>query len=1008
MSASSAFEPVNSASTSSWRAFFVLRKPLVAKLFATAFAHGGVGPPHLAIKKVQGQILLRQRREQRNVMSNETLYMKYKRTLQEVRDRHGDHTLLLMECGSFFEVSEDGALEIADSYPLCVCRDVLNLSIVHKRLTLNKYIYQAGVPTCNLRRHLMRLLHGGYNVALMEQQQAADGDSRKKIARCVTRVLSPGCAIDDEDGPPSCGLLACISMDETQAEVAIFDASLGTVRLADVHAETRVGILDQLRALLTSEGCAEVVVHTKSVDARLRDELGLTYTPTLLKECHPISETRAYQIEVLSDAFAHRTSLFASIHERLGLDSARESANLVRLVDFVRERDKDLARALTLMTAPSADEDALRVYNRAFDRLALFEHRRNARQSVFHACNRTSTRMGERALRDRLARPSTQVETITTRLNLVDKLLSHLDVLLPTLKLDDIERLYRRMAVGRLTPRQLFRLHATLVGMGALYKEATPRIGVHPVAVPTAVYQEMIAHTARLAATFDLELCSSSQTFEFGLLKRGIDLSIDQKRDALSLLQEKVVGCCGELERLAGVTGIVVKHDRDACHFETTKTRAKKIEAVLHKAGDPSYTLTPSTKTTVVIRSSLLNTIHTRTIGLWDDLATETNEICTRFLDQFYESTHERIVAPMIRLVVEIDVALSSARMFRERRYTRPTVLATPTTSRVDIIGVRHPVIERLVEVSRRPYVVNDVALASDSSMVLYGFNSVGKSSLIKAIGIAVIMAQAGLYVAAESMEIAPYTRLFTRAGNDDNLFEDCSSYVHECTELRRIWKLADARSLALTDEMCSSTEHGAATRVLAAFVYGMSKRGVSFLCATHCFDLHAYIHTLPSVRTMHRSVDCRPDGALLFDRTIRPGLPAQRNYGVVIAEKVVDDPQFSALVRSMVLSEPSKRPRAAHRSRYNPNVTTWRCEMCDTTPRDGETPLETHHIVPQATADADGFLGTRHIHAAHLLVVLCAKCHDAIHSGQLHVYGRTVTDRGTRLNYAWQATTAK
>ncbi len=934
-------------------------------------------------------------------MSNETLSMEYKRTSQEVRERYGEHTLLLIECGSFFEVYEDGTLEIADSYPLCVCRDVLNISIVHKRLTANKYIYQAGVPTCNLRRHLMRLLHGGYNVALMEQQDAAP-DSRKKIARRVTRVLSPGCAIDDEEGPPSCGLLACISMDETHAEVAIFDASLGTVRLANVNAETRVGILDQLRTLLTSEGCAEVVVHTKKVDTSVRDELGLTYTPTLLKECHSISETRAYQIEVLSDAFAHRTSLFASIYERLGLQDGRESTNLVRLIDFVRERDKDLARALTLITAPSADDDALHVYNSAFERLALFEHRRNARQSVFHACNRTSTRMGERALRDRLARPSTQVETITGRLDLADRLLPHLDVLLPTLKLDDIERLYRRMAVGRLTPRQLFRVHATLVGMGTLYKEAAPRIGAHPVAVPASVHDEMIAHAARLATTFDLELCSSSQAFEFNLLKRGVDLSIDEKRDALSLLQEQVTACCSELERYSGVTGIVVKHDRDACHFETTKTRAKKIEAGLREVGDRSYTFTPSTKTTVVIRSSLLSSIHTRSIDLWNDLAVETKQICTRFLDEFYESTHEHIIAPMIRLVVEIDVALSSARMFRERRYRRPTVLSTPT-SRVDIVGVRHPVIERLVEVSRRPYVVNDVALASDSSMVLYGFNSVGKSSLIKAIGIAVIMAQAGLYVAAESMEIAPYTRLFTRAGNDDNLFEDCSSYVHECTELRRIWKLADARSLALTDEMCSSTEHDAATRVLAAFVYGMSKRGASFLCATHCFDLHGYIHTLPNVRTMHLSVDCRPDGTLLFDRTLRHGLPDQRNYGVVIAEKVVDDPQFSALVRSMVLSEPSKRPRVAHKSRYNPNVTTWRCEVCDATPRDGETPLETHHIVPQATADADGFMGTQHIHAAHLLVVLCEKCHDAIHSARLHVYGRTVTDRGTRLDYAWQ-----
>ncbi|MFN9955062.1 MAG: MutS-related protein, partial [bacterium] len=118
--------------------------------------------------------------------------------------------------------------------------------------------------------------------------------------------------------------------------------------------------------------------------------------------------------------------------------------------------------------------------------------------------------------------------------------------------------------------------------------------------------------------------------------------------------------------------------------------------------------------------------------------------------------------------------------------------------------NLRHPIIERLI--TNVEYIGNDISL-NQNGILLYGINASGKSSLMKALGLAIIMVQSGMYVPATSFEFSPYHHIFTRICGNDDIYRGMSSFVVEMSELRNILQRADERSLVIGDEICCGTE---------------------------------------------------------------------------------------------------------------------------------------------------------------------------------------------------------
>jgi DNA mismatch repair ATPase MutS len=391
-------------------------------------------------------------------------------------------------------------------------------------------------------------------------------------------------------------------------------------------------------------------------------------------------------------------------------------------------------------------------------------------------------------------------------------------------------------------------------------------------------------------------------------------------------------------------------------------------------------------------------------------------------------AAHSDTVWAVVRAVERLDVAATCARNARDMRHVRPELAvggaaagaAGAAAASVDARALRHPIIESLRGPAERreAYVPNDVALgcrccaprgagagacACKRGLLLYGVNAVGKSSVMKAVGLAVVMAQAGMFVAADALRLAPFASLFTRIGLRDDLAAGHSTFAVEMLELRAILRRAGPGSLVIGDELCAGTEAASALAIVGAGVAQLAERGAAFVLATHLHELVALpqVRDAPGVHAMHLSV--RHDaatGRLEMGRTLTPG-PGLQTYGLEVCRALDMGEAFLAAadaIRRVVLDEGAGEgageggagggPVRRRASRYNARVLVDRCGVC------GNAAQETHHIVPQAVADA------RVKNRAHNLVPLCTPCHDAVHAGRLRIDGFRATSDGVLLSF--------
>jgi DNA mismatch repair protein MutS len=361
----------------------------------------------------------------------------------------------------------------------------------------------------------------------------------------------------------------------------------------------------------------------------------------------------------------------------------------------------------------------------------------------------------------------------------------------------------------------------------------------------------------------------------------------------------------------------------------------------------------------------------------------------------------------MIAFVSAIDMIQNRCYVARKYNYCRPVIAAAEgmdgnanEASFVRATGLRHCLIERINE--EECYVTNDISLGGDG-MLLYGTNAVGKTSLIRAIGVAVIMAQAGFYVPASGFTYRPYRAIMTRILGNDNLFKGLSTFVVEMSELRVILRMADTHSLVLGDELCSGTEMDSAISIFVAGLQHLYRAGASFIFATHLHEIAGYSEIremAPRLRLAHMRVfyDKSCD-ALVYDRKLQYGA-GESMYGLEVCKSLHLPDDFlenANTIRVKYRGVSTKTPTAsilddAVPSRYNAAKLRRLCELCEKA-----RGTEVHHLQHQESADANDFIG--HIHKNHPanLATVCEDCHREIHTtGIEHV--KVKTGKGVRI----------
>lgn len=254
------------------------------------------------------------------------------------------------------------------------------------------------------------------------------------------------------------------------------------------------------------------------------------------------------------------------------------------------------------------------------------------------------------------------------------------------------------------------------------------------------------------------------------------------------------------------------------------------------------------------------------------------NKFVTSF--EMYQQKLESI----INFITYVDILYTKATIAKKYNYCKPHIVKSDK-SFINAKNLRHCLIEQLR--NNELYVTNDIALGDgkNDGLLLYGTNAVGKTSLIRALGISLIMAQSGLFVPCSSFDYFPYNYIFTRILGNDNIFKGLSTFAVEMSELRTILRLADQNSLILGDELCSGTENTSAISIFVAGIQKLHQCGSSFIFATHLHEIVNYdeITDLKSVSLKHMAVvyDKEKD-VLVYDRKLRDG-PGNNLYGLEV-----------------------------------------------------------------------------------------------------------------------------
>ena len=306
----------------------------------------------------------------------------------------------------------------------------------------------------------------------------------------------------------------------------------------------------------------------------------------------------------------------------------------------------------------------------------------------------------------------------------------------------------------------------------------------------------------------------------------------------------------------------------------------------------------------------------------------------------------------------------------------------------------------------------NGFTVDGNHRFLLGDFTVTHNSSLMKSIGIAIILAQIGYYVPASEFIYEPYMALYARITGNDNIFKGLSSFALEMSELDSILvrtELQGPNTLVIGDEICRGTEDISGRAIVASAIVNLSKYKSSFIFSSHLHDIQYIdeIKQLTNLRMCHLRVEYDEENScLIYNRKLTPG-SGPSVYGLMVARYLIKNKEFinrAEIIKKRLMTE-DKNDIPIKTSNYNNDLLVTSCSICGYFPvKETDKELESHHIHFQKDCWADGKIKEKPYLSKNMLynlVVLCRKCHDKVHREEIIIKGYMDTSRGPLLDYS-------
>lgn len=699
------------------------------------------------------------------------------------------------------------------------------------------------------------------------------------------------------------------------------------------------------------------------------------------------------------------------------------------LLNFIQEHNKDLVRKISL---PKFNNMSNRVIlaNHTLKQLNIIDDNIGREfgnlSSVGSFLNKCNTSMGKRLFNYQITNPTFDTEWLNNEYKMISLILEDMKLVEKTRKklagMRDIEKICRQLILRKLYPSSLYYFYKSVETI----RELNHSFSINP---QFSMYfcNSCDEHSSKnveyicneilnfLQSQLNIDVCRnlySMTAFENNLICPGVSIELDkiiEKQNTNTLLLHKIHQYLNKLMsqtsgKESDETEYVKIHETEKMgkSLQITKKRATilktqianilKSNPIVNLLNDESninkeffidlneIKFSSATTTTDEIHFPLLNKITKELCSLSEQINSTIGRVYQEILTEF-ENKWFSEMDKLNKYVAKIDVLQSKAYIAKNYNYCCPIInLQSNSKSYINVNEIRHALIEHINK--NELYVTNDVELnKTNSGILLYGINAVGKTSLIRAVGICVIMAQSGMFVPCSKFEYYPYKAIYSRILSNDNLFKGLSTFAVEMSELRVILNNADENSLVLGDELASGTENESALSIFAAALIDLNNKKTNFMFATHFHEISKFeeIKKLENNGLSYkhlsvfydRELDC-----LVYDRKLKDG-QGSRIYGLEVCNSLHLPLQFMETafkIRNRYFPE-NKGELSQQITKYNSQKIKGICEICKS-----EIATEIHHLAQQKYASENGFIGSFHKNHVANLTAVCEKCHLNFH----------------------------
>lgn len=767
----------------------------------------------------------------------------------EIKAKHPD-AILLFRVGDFYEMYGDDAV---------VGAEILGIVQTKRANGVGQSVEMAGFPHHALDSYLPKLVRAGKRVAICDQLEDPKL-TKKLVKRGITELVTPGVSINDNIlNHKENNFLAAIHFAKDKCGIAFLDISTGEFLTAE-------GTTDYIDKLLNNFSPKEVLLERNN-KKKFEEIFGPRYFSFELDDW--IFTSEAANDRLLKHFETKNLKGFGIQHLKLGiiasgailyyLDQTQHThiSHITSLARIEEERyvrlDKFTVRSLELVCAMNEDG-----------------------KSLLDVIDKTISPMGSRLLRRWILFPLKDVKPIQERQDVVEYFFRHPEVkeLLDEQleQIGDLERIISKVAVGRVTPREVVQLKIALQALEPI-KEACMasnepslcRIG------------EQLNVCALIRDRIDREIQPDPPSLvnKGGVIAKGVNEELDELRSIAYSGKDYLLQVQQRESEKTGIPSLKIAFNNVFGYYiEVRNAHKDKVPADWIR----KQTLVNAER----YITEELKEYEEKILGAEEKILS----LESRLFNELVLCLTEYIppIQCNANLIGRLDCLLSFAKAAESNKYIRPLVDESDV---IDIKGGRHPVIEKQLPLGET-YVANDVYLDEDKQQIIIitGPNMAGKSALLRQTALITLLAQIGCFVPAESARIGIVDKIFTRVGASDNISVGESTFMVEMNEAADILNNMTSRSLVLFDELGrgTSTYDGISIAwAIVEYIHEHPHAHAKTLFATHYHELNEMERSFPRIKNFNVSVK-EVGNKVIFLRKLVPG-GSEHSFGIHVAK---------------------------------------------------------------------------------------------------------------------------